>query len=281
MGMASLGHEPTVGYAGKPAKLRHASQSTKRGLLRPFSRSGSVRYDHDTEGMPRRYHTAHAIQNDLVSSFLKTGQGGQIVVDLGCGTANDGLCLLSGTRNVIYLGVDYSEHMLTRASDKLERAGFKDRSFLIERDFRNVTKYEIFEAIGRMPSNAKISSVISAIALHHYDLQEKRRIYELAFDLLPRRGLLVLTDLYSNGIGQCADWAWNKELLEIREAADRLKKRSGNKYRGASTISERHYREENRPQVLSEETSMLMEIGFNKVEVIYRHGQLGVIAIEK
>jgi Methyltransferase domain len=268
--------------AGKSASAYETDSAPKTVTLRPFGRIGAARYDNDTRGMPRRYHVAHAIQNELVLRSLNISRSPHpVIVDLGCGTANDGLSLLSRAENAIYVGIDYSSHMLARAATKLTRGGYKSRNLLLDRDFRELTRDELVTCIEVAGLASEIRCVISAIALHHYDIREKRSVYQLAFNLLPKGGLLILSDLYTNSIGHSADWAWAKELFDIRNAVERLESRNKRKNNGPSTISEHHYREENRPQILTEEVSLLGKIGFAKIDVVYRNGQLGVLVIEK
>jgi SAM-dependent methyltransferase len=264
------------------SKRRRADSTLETPPLRPFGRLGAARYDDDTKEMPRRYHTAHALQNGLVLNALKASRTPRpVIVDFGCGTGNDGLSLLSRSDDFIYFGIDYSIHMLSCAAAKLKHAGYDDRSLLLNRNFLRLNQNELLTALEAAGHVAEIFCVISAISLHYYDKKEKEAVYKLIFGLLPKGGLFVLSDLYSNGIDYCADWAWSKELLDINNAVKRLESRNREAHRGPSTISERHYREENRPQILAQELSLLSEIGFGKIDVVYRNGQLGVLAIEK
>jgi SAM-dependent methyltransferase len=260
---------------------RKSNSGPAAQTLQPFGAIGAARYDEDTRRMPRRYHTAHAIQNKLVRRALGIHPvPDPVVVDLGCGTGNDALNLLSRRKDLAYLGVDYSSHMLTRAAAKLARSGHRQRAILLHRDFRQVASDEILAALDAAGLGRQIRCVISAIALHHYTVAEKKPVYRLAFDLLPKSGLLVLSDLYSTSISYAAEMALSQELFDIRTAARRIKT-FNRKCRGPSTISERHYREENQPQVLAEEISALQETGFDVIEVIYRSAQLAVLAAQK
>lgn len=165
----------------------------------PFGRIGAAIYDHDASCMPRRYKYAHAIQNEIVRTALKNSStANPVVVDLGCGTAADGIDILLKVGDAIYLGVDYSRHMLARAVDKFDRHSLQSRGLFLKRDLRFVTADDIYADFGNMILDRQISSVISALTLHHYELDMKAQVYKLAYDLLSARGMLVLTDLYSN-----------------------------------------------------------------------------------
>lgn len=250
--------------------------------LQPFGRSGAARYDVDASRMPRRYKCAHKIQNELVITALRSATVAQpVVLDLGCGTGNDGLHILSKTNSAIFFGLDYSSHMIERARDKLGRHRFKKRNLFLERDFRFVSLAELAAALEKASLAGQVSAVISALALHHYEPAEKNRIYRLTYDLLPNGGLFVLTDLFSNSISSGADLALLKEILDVQSAIKRLTRSKVRLSSNNTTLSVSHYTEENHPQLLSDEIELLRNKGFEKVDVVYRHGQLGVICAAK
>jgi SAM-dependent methyltransferase len=247
----------------------------------PFGYLGAARYDRDSRHMARRYKSAHVIQNDLVHRALgHTGASYQVVVDLGCGTGTDGLHVLSKASNAVYVGVDRSSHMLKRAADKISRNGFKNQSFFVSGDFRWLRCHEVLAALERSRLNYRVSCVISALALHHYSLAEKQRVCTLAYDLLPSGGFFVLTDLYSNAISHCAQKALQREVADVRRTIERLGP-TWEKRKFDTTISAHHYTCENRPEVLSDEIEHLQQLGFGTVDIVYRHGQLAVLAAQR
>jgi ubiquinone/menaquinone biosynthesis C-methylase UbiE len=245
----------------------------------PFGRVGAISYDNDARRMARRYRSAHVIQNDLVSSTLERAAAAHpIVIDLGCGTGSDGLHILSRVHNAIYVGVDSSGEMLERAKHKLVQHDLGKRSFLLNSDFRSMTSDELFAAIRAYRLDPNIYCVMSALALHHYELSEKKIIYELARAVLKEQGLLVLTDLYSNALPYCAEQALQRELVDVRAALKRIRLAGSKRVSYPTTISERHYIEDNRPHILSEEMALVSSIGFTKVDAVFRNGQLAIIA---
>lgn len=247
----------------------------------PFGPIGAATYDHQALCMSRRYKHAHAIQNRLVRTALrKSSAAHPVIVDLGCGTAADGAAILLKADDAIYLGLDYSKYMLARAIDKFKRQGLQSRGLFLERDLRAVTADEIRAALGAVRRDRRVASVISALALHHYEPDMKARVYKLAYDLLPARGLLVLTDLYSNTIPLCAEDALQMELRDVRRTTASIASSQQNTG-GDTTVSERHYKEDNCPQTLMDELALLARTGFRNIDLVYRSGQLGVIAAER
>jgi tRNA (cmo5U34)-methyltransferase len=267
--------------ANRVVEANRGQPTTETLALEPFGRLGAARYDVDAFCMPCRYKRAHKIQNDLIIDALRKATApGPIVLDLGCGTANDGLYILSKTNSAIYFGLDYSSHMIKRAKNKLGRHRFAKRSLLIERDFRLVNLSDLCASLTNASLAPELSAVISALALHHYELAEKGRVYQLVHDFLPRGGLFVLTDLFSNAIQVCAEQALRKEIVDIRRTVRRFAQPHVQPplY---TTLSERHYIDVNRPQILADEIACLSNIGFKKLDLVYRSGQLGVIAAQK
>lgn len=245
----------------------------------PFGHYGAAQYDRDSEAMPRRYKSAHKLQNEIICQALKRQKSSwPLVVDLGCGTGNDGIEILSKASNAIFVGVDYSTHMLARASEKFKQRGFDTKSVFIRRDFRWLTADELIASLETAGLPNRASCVVSALALHHYDLAEKRAVYKLAFDLLEPKGLVVLTDLYSSTMN-CSELALAREIEDIRKVIRRLKTGCANSAR--TTISEKHYLVDNLPQPLNHELSLLTTIGFEKFDVVYRNGQLGLVVLQK
>ncbi|MDP2605452.1 MAG: class I SAM-dependent methyltransferase [Deltaproteobacteria bacterium] len=275
-------HRPKSEIANRVLQVDRSHLCAEKLALEPFGPLGAARYDVDASRMPRRYKCAHKIQNELVINALRKSSAPKpTVLDLGCGTANDGFQILSKTTSAIYFGLDYSSHMIKRAEDKLARHGLKKRSLFLERDFRFVDACGLWAGFKKANLARQVSVVISALALHHYELAEKLHVYTVAYDLLQKGGLFVLTDLFSNSISSVADLALLKESLDVRISIKRL---IGSKVTVSSnntTLSVSHYTDENHPHILSDEIELLLKRGFENVDVVYRHGQLGVICAAK
>lgn len=271
-------HPEQTQYSTGNSNLHPFSIAGDNAEKNPFDRIGAEHYDSDAQRMARRYKSAHRIQNELVCSSLKHAICRRpIVLDLGCGTGSDGIQILSNASKALFLGIDYSDHMLAQARDKCLRHGLRERCHFVRHDIRLLTLNEVLEFPKVFKSSSGIECVITALVLHHYNLDEKRKIYRVAYDILPKHGLLVLTDLYLNSFGCCADHALRRELADVRDTIKRIG-HSVPKYQRNTTISERHYVEDNRPQVLLAEIALLNEVGFVDVDIVFRSGQLAVLA---
>jgi len=103
-----------------------------------------------------------------------------VVLDLGCGTAEQSLELAQRSQSVI--GLDLSPAMLEIARSRARDAGV-DNLDLREHDFRS------------LPSLPQISLVVSNYAIHHLSLDEKKSLFKQVSQILPERGVFVMGDV--------------------------------------------------------------------------------------
>jgi len=245
----------------------------------PFGASGARCYDHDCNRLPMRYKRARALQNNLVKRVLRSeGFDGSIIVDFGVGTANDGVELLTAAPRAFYLGIDRSAAMLSRAMAKIETRGLSSRCAFLRRDFHTLGCQEVNEALLHFRRASSLGVVLSALALHHSTLSQKTSLYGLIYNLLATPGRFVLTDLFSSVLTECAAQALDVELEDLRSLGQ-----PASPYYSAntSTLTEFHYTDSNNPQPLALELAALRTAGFRAVDVVFRDGQLAVLAAEK
>lgn len=260
--------------------LTYSNPSTEQ--LDPFGTVGASTYDDDAARMPTRYKRAHTIQNELVVNALRSNKallGKKVVVDLGAGTSNDGLEILSRSPQAFYLGIDYSQPMVARAEEKMRLHGYAQRSAFLQCDFLTARLGDIMHELAETQMNNHVPVVISALALHHYELVEKHNAYKLAYDLLSPGGLFILTDLFTNGITGCANYAFQTEISDINVAVRKCGENATDDQQ-ATTLSIEHYNS-NKPQKLAHEMRGLRECGFDCIDVAYRDGQLATLVAEK
>jgi len=246
----------------------------------PFGPAGAARYDLDAQKMAWRYKYAHKIQNDIALYTLEHADAQfPVVVDLGCGTGTDGQLILSAAHTAKYIGIDYSDSMLSQARLKLENFCFNDRAILINKDILQLTANELIKNITIIGIHG-VSCVISSFVLHHYTTSQKKNVFKLALSLIPPNGFFIFTDLFANEIKYCNYIALNRELADIR----RIQQQSINEGLSTfseTTINEYHYLAENRPQVIAKDIALLYETGFQYVDILYRSCQVAVIVAQR
>ena len=273
---------PQIDVAGYRTARTPSSLRTCDAKCVPFGARGAATYDDDAARMPERYKIAHAIQNDLVVELVRRDSscGRAIVVDLGTGTANDGVDILDRSERALYMGIDISLPMVSRAKHKMLQKGHSRRSAFLVRDFRTTTFNDVERFLRRKKMDGSIAVVISALALHHYNMEDKRPVYELAHALLQGHGCFVLTDLFINGIPECARSAVAREVNDIEAIVTHMLSKS-RRAPGSTTLSVAHYLQSNKPQPLAIEVATLHDVGFGRVDIVYRHGQLASIVAER
>jgi len=258
------------------------ASSAQPDRFSPFGDAGAAMYDNDASRMPERYKHAHTIQNEIIIRALSChlGDKHKVVIDLGAGTANDGLDILAKAPRAFYVGLDNSPPMIRRAREKMERAGFAERSMFLERSFLTTSAHDVVRTIQDECIDGEMAIVMSALALHHDELEEKHSAYVLAHDLLQSGGLFLLTDLFSNHIPCCACHAFERELKDVRDVV-RVSRRTSAITGVATTFSVNHYKHVNKPQQLASEISLIEKCGFARPDLVYRHGQLAVVVAER
>jgi ubiquinone/menaquinone biosynthesis C-methylase UbiE len=120
----------------------------------------------------------------VLSLIQKTVRPGATILDLGAGSGRLEERLLELVPDAHVVAIDASQPMLALARDRLRGAG--DRIVLLSGDFTAL------DAIAFPVSKYQI--VVSSQALHHVPDEAKRSVFEAAYRLLERGGLLVIMD---------------------------------------------------------------------------------------
>ena len=109
-------------------KLSRKGDKSSAQQCFPFDNCAPKGYDEEYSRMPRRYKRARSIQNKFVCQGLRNSAiGTAVLIDLGAGTANDGLHVLNKIRHSFYLGIDRSVPMINWATNKLRVEGYSSR----------------------------------------------------------------------------------------------------------------------------------------------------------
>ncbi len=121
--------------------------------------------------------TKNALANTLRESDIE-------ILDLGAGTGLELIHLFEIKPNAHVTAVDISEKML----EKLKERTFKDRVSIIKGDFFEVDFGNNYDA------------VISTSALHHFNREDKLRLYRKIYDSLKENGIFINSDKVANSI---------------------------------------------------------------------------------
>lgn len=128
-------------------------------------------------------HTRRAEQLTQLLSILAASKARRIL-DLGIGSGLVAEAILARLPDARVLGVDGSAPMLALARQRL--SGVDARVQLLEMPFDAITQEHL--------APLRIDAVVSVLALHHVEDDEKRRLFSLVRNVLPVGGMLLLID---------------------------------------------------------------------------------------
>ena len=202
---------------------------------------------------------------EIMKSFYRyfiSNIGGADILDLGCG---DGIItheLLSIDKSIKATLIDGSDDMLQKARERL-----KDFPDMI---FQNISFQEILER-GQLNSNYHF--IVSSQAIHHLSRDEKRQLYDMIFSHLHPNGFFMNIDVTIAPVDSLEQWymkLW-QEWMDIEKTTLGLE---GDPFK--DVISRYIEADENRPDTLEKQLSILKDVGFRNVDCYYKYGIFAV-----
>jgi len=179
------------------------------------------------------------------------------ILDLGCG---DGILtqeLLKIDESISATLVDGSEEMLTKAKKKL--SGFEGIKY-VRASFQELLKKDV------VLSN--FDFVVSSLAIHHLDRNEKKSLFEYIYSRLNSGGYFVNIDVVFSPTENLEGWYLLLWKEHIREVQTRLRL-EGN----YEDIVERYRSNtDNQPDTLTVQLKALESTGFEEVDCFYKYG---------
>jgi tRNA (cmo5U34)-methyltransferase len=185
----------------------------------------------------------------LVSILSQHCNAGDTVLDLGIGSARVEEMFFQTRTDVNFVGVDFSEHMLSIAQSRLERLNIsKGQCTLIQHDLSD------FQGPKLMHNSFK--NVISVQTLHHLYPKQQKEIYHAIYNVLQPGGLFLLldridVDATNLGTVYASMWNWLEENAEIKSGWS------------PDYFLERLNEKDDYPARLEEQIKMLSEAGFS------------------
>ncbi|TBR56629.1 hypothetical protein B4U84_28725 [Westiellopsis prolifica IICB1] len=204
-------------------------------------------------------------QIDVICQIIPLEPKPLHILDLCCGEGLLTQALLEKFKECQVHGLDGSPDMLAHASAALNSYGerFEPKLFdLASKDWRQFPW--------------KIDAVVSSLAIHHLNAQQKQSLFQDVFYLLKPEGVFIIADLIkpttSMGITIAAN-VWDAEVqkrsLELGknlEAYKQFQELHWNLY----TYPE--YNLLGQPSTLLEQIKWLEQVGFNNVDVLWMKG---------
>lgn len=174
------------------------------------------------------------------------------ILDLGAGTGLLTKYLTQQFPAATFYLMDISEQMMDMA-----RSRFKNQDNI---------KYIIADYSKNMPDE-KFDLIASALSIHHFDEDEKIKLYTRLYDKLEAGGYLLNLDQFNSGsdeINAMYNNFWYNQIRNSGLSDDECQ----------SWLKRKELDKEN---TIDQTKSMLKSIGFSRVECIYNYMKFGVI----
>lgn len=175
------------------------------------------------------------------------------VADIGSGTGTVGKMILERYPNSILTCVDLAANMIELAKNKLTK--YKNVEYIVE-DFYNYNfdkKYDV---------------VVTSLALHHLrNDNDKKEFFKKIFDALIKNGVFYNADVVLGSSETLQNLYMNKwkEFMQKKVALSEIE----NKWCP-------RYEDEDRPAKVIDQIKWLEEIGFQKIDIIWKYYNFAV-----
>lgn len=234
-----------------------AASSRAETVRETFERLSSD-YDARFPKIIPRYAEFHAVIAQRVAEQEPPRGVGGAFVELGSGTGELSRRLLQTSPDLRLHCVDVSRAMIERAREKL--AAWTGRVSFEVADIRQASLPEL------------AAGAASALAVHHLDGDEKRELFHRLFRALAPGAVLVLGDAVEGESAYYVGYYTRRWVDHMRA--------SGMDEEEIQTVLDDHRRND-RLSRLGEQMRWLREAGFERVECIWKHFLLAVVAAEK
>jgi len=223
-------------------------------------------------------------------------QGRSVVLDIGSGTGLVSLGILKRLRQSRVVSMELlSNAQKVHQSALLARSrrdkSLLQRSHLVLGDILMVRAGVDLQTMSGGIAQDGYCAVVSSFVIHHFNHEEKQRVYQLAYDALRPGGVFINADLFSysdpllNQFANKFDIEWIKEHLSRSQSRQLLKLSDSDR----SVLIDRwlrHYQTANRLEPIEDhngmgQKAMLERCGFKDVGIAYRLSLSGILSARK
>jgi tRNA (cmo5U34)-methyltransferase len=212
-----------------------------------------------------------------------------VFLDVGAGTGKESVSILKAFPRLSVLAVDLAEQMRTEFEDNYGEAfggrGEPRYSFVVgdilKMDFGPARAGPLKEFKGR-----KRLAAVSAYCIHHFELAEKKEVYRKMFDFLDGGGIMVNMDLFTYGDEAFRKHAHHFDIEFIRKQFDDPEFPESRQlpHDVRMELKEQWVEHMNKDNILDPveaHIDALREIGFKRVECIFKYFQQAVLVAVK
>lgn len=198
----------------------------------------------------------HKVLGLYYRNFL-LGEAPKSVLDLGCGDGILSLIVAGLDENASITLVDGSQEMLDRAA---ERLGPQGNFTCLRSSFQELAKND--------PLEGSFDLVMSSLAIHHLNREDKTSLYKYVFSCLKPGGHFINIDVVLAPTDELENW-----YMQVWEEWIVRRKAEGKTDRDFTDIVRRyHENPDNVPDTLSFQLKALEETGYAHVDCFYKHG---------
>jgi len=199
-------------------------------------------------------------QINIICELIPRLEKNSRILELCCGEGLLAGALLERYQNSIVIGMDGSPTMLAQASDNLK--AFNDRFMarrfkLAERDWRT--------------TDPLYCAIVSSLAIHHLDGEEKRALFTDLYPMLSPGGALIIADIIQPASPTAMDMAARFYDAAVRERALAIE---GNLDKYEQFLHSewnlfRYPDEMDKPSPLFDQLNWLEEAGFCAIDIFW------------
>ena len=263
-----------------------------------FAEADADFYDDTIELTVPYYSVIHQTMIDILGYHLKENFGDNfkstkgIVLDVGAGTGKESISVLGNFPKLNILAIDLCQPM-----EDIFETNYKLK---FGKDAKKRYKYIVADIIAISEDDETIrdyyltngqqgcKAAISAYCIHHFQLEEKRKVYQKMFDLLEPGGILINMDLFNYGSQTVSTQAHEFDIAYIKKEFDDPSPQFVNSrkipFETRQILKEKwvkHMVNDNILDSVSSQIDILKEIGFTDVECVFKYWQQGVIRAKK
>lgn len=252
-------------------------------------------YDELVNRTQRDFNESHRVLVELIQFLISElpKRSRNYVLDLGCGTGVEAINLLNEIPGINIIAVDNSEEMLSVFRRKLNDFPCADNNGVdfFQMDILDEEEWE--DVIIPKLSSCHCPIIVSAYTLHHFGIEDKKKLYRRIWENLPEKGVFINLDLFSYSNDNLADFA-QKNVEDWILSCFNGNPNAGTDSQKIQDIGRQwltHVKYDNKPlpiypistkgENLNSEFSLLCEAGFSIVEVPYRNLQSGIVMAKK
>lgn len=203
-----------------------------------------------------------SIISNLVRDFTKEPR----ILEVGCGFGDITAHILDTNPNSKAFMMDYSEEMLD-----LCRERFKDNINI------KIARQDLNMGLPKFDLNEKFDVIVSSIALHHIEFENRVKLYSGIRSALNENGLFINADLFKGENSKFDKWEFNnwiswmvkqiKENMGIEKDFEEVKR----------TQIESNEKLGDKPGTIWDMREDLLKAGFNDVDCVWKYQNLAVM----